>query len=177
MTRRCPTVLATLLALAGAPHTRAGEPPNEGHLACGGATLTARTQFREVADHDRQVVSQAITIVAAGTKTALPLKLDAHPLRQPFLRDALVLDAAVTGWACVTSTDGKPYVYLVMTCAESSRRPACVGTLREWTRLYDMHGRALDAGLPRDGPRKSALLKRLKLGRLDDGVSMSDPTE
>ena len=168
--------LPILIAVA-ACSTSATAAPSEGHLACGGATLTARTQFREVADHDRQVVSQTITVVPAGAKIASPLKLDAHPLRQPFLRDTMVLDAAVTGWACVTSTDGRPYVYMVMTCAESPRRPACVGTLREWTRLYDTSGRALDAGLPHDGPRKSKLLKRLKLEHLDDGVSMSDPTE
>lgn len=168
---------AVACACTGAPAAHADEAIAVGHLACGGATLTARTQFHEVADHDRQVVSQTITIVPAGTKTASPLKLDAHPLRQPFLRDTPVLDASATGWACVTSTDGKPYVDMVMTCTESPRRPACVGTLREWTRLYDTRGRALDAGLPHDGPRESALLKRLKLEHLDDGVSMKDPTE
>lgn len=177
MTRRLPTTLAVLLALAGATRARACEPPSEGRLACGGATLIARTQFREVAGHDRQVLSQTITIVPAGAKTASSLKIDVHPLRQPFLRDTPVLDASVTGWACVTSADGKPYVYMVMACAESPLRPACVGTLREWTRLYDTRGRALDAGLPHAGPRESELLKRLKLEHLDDGVSMSDPLE
>lgn len=184
MTRRALLVLATVAACASAAarDARASESlpdaaaPVVGHLACGGATLTARTLFREVADHDRQVLSQTITLVPPGATTGSPLKLDARPLRQPFLRDTPVLDASVTGWACVTSADHKSYVYLSLTCTESPLRPACAGPTREWTRLYDLRGRALDAGYPRDaGPREAALTRRLKLDL--DSVSMSDPLE
>jgi len=90
-----------------------------------------------------------------------------------------VLDAAVTGWACVTSTHQQSYVYVVMSCIESPLRPNCGGSMREWVRLYDLRGRALNAGFPRDaGPRWETLLKRLGLNQVEDaGISLSDPSE
>jgi hypothetical protein len=173
--------LAVLCASAGTPSARASESGElrSGRLDCGGASLIARTVFREVPDHDRQVVSQTVTLIAPGAKTASPLKLDARRFRQPFLPDTLVLDAAATGWACVTSTHHQSYVYVVMTCTESPLRPTCAGPTREWVRLYDLRGRALSAGFPRDaGPRWEALMKRLGLDHVEDaGIALSDPSE
>ncbi len=170
------SVLAAALACAGTAGARASDAASAGRVDCGGAHLAARTVLREVPDHDRQTLSQTITIVPPGATTASPLKLDVRPLRQPFLRDTSVLDAAVTGWACVTSTDHRSYVLLSLTCTESPLRPGCAGPTREWTRLYDLRGRALDAGYPRDaGPREQALAKRLKLDL--DSVPLSDPLE
>jgi len=154
----------------------AATAPAVGHLTCGDASLTASTTLLDVPNQPRQVVMQTINLVSPGSKTPTALKLDARPLRQPFLRGTPVLDASVTGWACVTSADHKSYVYVAMTCTESPLRPACAGPTREWTRLYDIRGRALDAGYPRDsGPREQALARRLKLDL--DSVSMSDPLE
>jgi hypothetical protein len=186
MTRRALPLLAMAFAsaCAGVPDARASEAlaeaaaPREGHLACGGATLTARTLLREVADHDRQVVSQTITITPPGAKAASPLRLDARPLRQPFLPRTPVLDASATGWACVTSANGKSYIHIVMTCTESPLRPACAGPTREWTRLYDTRGRSLDAGFPHEGPRREALFRQLGLDQAEEaGISLSDPLE
>jgi len=174
--------LAALCVSAGAPSARANDEYGDlrlGRLDCGGASLIARTVFREVPDHDRQVVSQTVTVAAPGAKTASPLKLDARRLRQPFLPDTPVLDAAATGWACVTSASHQSYVYVVMTCTESPLRPNCAGPTREWVRLYDLRGRALNAGFPRDaGPRWEALMKRLGLDHVEDaGIALSDPSE
>ena len=187
MTRRTLPLLAVAVACAyaSAPAARASESlpaagaPRVGHLDCGGASLTASTVFREVIGQDRQVVSQTMTVTAPGAKTASPLKIEARPFRQPFLRDTLVLDASATGWACVTSTSHQSYVYVVMTCTESPLRPACAGPTREWVRLYDLRGRALNAGFPHDaGPREQALMKRLGLDHVEDaGISLSDPRE
>lgn len=181
MIRRVLPLLAAALACAGA-HASESMPdaagPVVGHLACGGANLTATTVFREVADQDRQILSQTITIAPAGKSASATLKLEARRLRQPFLRDTLVLDASATGWACVKATDGKPYVYVMMTCTESPLRPACEGATREWMALYDLSGRELNAGLPHDGRQEAALIKRLKLEHLDDGsVTLSSPGE
>lgn len=174
MTRCISTALAAFLALACLPPADA----RDGHLACAGAHLTARTQFLDIPDHDLQTLSQTITLIPAGEQIAVPLKLDVRPLRQPFLRHAVVLDARATGWACVTADDGKAYVYVMMTCTESPRRPACVNPDREWARLYDTRGRAIDAGLPREGPRVDALMKRLGLERLEAaGIPLGDPAE
>lgn len=183
MTRHALSLLAMACAFALSPAARAGESPPEaaasvGHLACGGASLTASTVFREVADQDRQILSQSIAITPPGKKTATMLKLEAHRLRQPFLPGVPVLDASATGWACVTASDGKSYVYVMMTCTESPLHPDCAGPTREWMSLYDTRGRALTAGMPHEGPREAALIKRLKLEHLDDGgVTLSDPTE
>lgn len=187
MTRRALSLLAlaAVCASAGAPAARASQSlpaagsARVGHLDCGGASLTASTVLREVTDQDRQVVSQTITVTAPGAKKASSLKLGARPFRQPFLRDTPVLDASATGWACVTSASHQSYVYVVMTCAESPLRPACAGPTREWVRMYDLRGRALNAGFPHDaGPREDALMKRLGLDHVEDvGISLSDPLE
>ena len=184
MSRLATTLLAATVAWAGAPMARASEAmaapapasaPREGRLACGDATLTASTRLTEVADHDRQVLAQGITLVAPGHPDPVTLKLDARRLRQPFLQGVDVLDASATGWACVKSASGKAYVYVMMTCTESPKRPACAGDTREWVRLYDTRGRALNAGYPHGGSRTPALLKRLGLGGvLADGVSLAD---
>jgi len=178
--KRILATLAALLAGAVTLDARADAPAllREGHLACGGASLSASTRFLDVADHDRQVVSQFIAIVPPAAATPVSLVLDARPLRQPFLRGTPVLDASATGWACVTATSGRAYVYVMMTCTESPSRPACAGDTREWVRLYDLRGRALNAGFPHDGPRTPALLKRLGLaGAVADGVSLADIAE
>jgi hypothetical protein len=86
-----------------------------------------------------------------------------------------VLDASVTGWACLAGTAGKAYVYVVYTCAESRLRPECEGERREWARLFDIRGNPLNAGFSHDGPHTPELMKRLGLGRyVHDGVQLKD---
>jgi len=182
MSQRILPLLALALACTWACASEslpAAGAPRVSHLDCGGARLTASTVFRDLPDQDRQVVSQTITVTAPGARTARPLKLEARPFRQPFLQDTPVLDASATGWACVTSAHHQWYVYVVMTCAESPLRAACAGPTREWVRLYDLRGRALNAGFPHDaGPREEALMKRLGLDHVEDaGISLSDPRE
>ena len=146
----------------------------EGHLQCGGASLTARTQTLDVADHDRQVLSQSIVVQPPGQSAPAALAQDGRPFRQPFLRGTEVLDASATGWACVTAKDRQPYVYVMVSCTESPLRPACEGDSREWVRLYDIRGRSLNAGFPHGGARTPALMKRLGLDNyLTNGVSLN----
>ncbi len=166
------TAVGSAIGASGHP---AAEPVEVwlGHLECGAETFTARTENLDVPEQPRQPLSQKI----AGPAGA-QLSLDAHALRQPFLQGVEVRDAAATGWACLTSNDGRSFVSVVMTCTESPARPACKGTAREWVRLYDVHGRLLNGGYPRSGPRTPTLMKRIGLGRyLADGVTLSDVQE
>ena len=146
-----------------------------GHLSCGGATLTAKTVYLDVDDQDRQTLSQTITLTRPERSGPIVLPGDGRPLRQPFLKNVPVLDAAVTGWACLTAADGKAYVYVIYTCAESPSRPDCEGDRREWVRLFDAQGKALNAGFSHEGSRTPELMKQLGLERyLHDGVQLKD---
>lgn len=161
-------VLAQQGALAPSTQTHMG------HLQCGDTRLTAATQYLDVPDHDRQVLTQTLALTIPGNGTTTTLTHDGHVFRQPFLKNMPVLDAAATGWACLQASDGKLYLYVVYTCVESNARPECVGTLREWVRIFDTAGHPLTANYPRGGPRTSALMKKLGLGRyLNEGVSLS----
>lgn len=167
-----------IAAGCASPSARAGATPRTtqiGHLGCGGARFTARTTWLNVPGHDRQPVQQTVQRDAAGSTPSRELRLDARPLRQPFVPDGIVLDAAVTGWACITATTGKAYLYLLYTCTQSTARPACAGDRREYVRLFDTTGKALNVGFPHAGPRTPALLHQLGLdGYLTDGVSLQD---
>ncbi|MBF3411147.1 hypothetical protein ACGY7B_26260 [Burkholderia pseudomallei] len=146
-----------------------------GHLHCGDASLIATTAYLDVDGQGRQTLSQSIALMSAGRRMPVILRGDGRTLRQPFLKNARVLDAAVTGWACFSAAGGKPYVYVVYTCTESPLRPDCEGDRREWVRLFDTQGKPLNAGFPYDSPRTSALMKKLGLGRyVNDGVQLED---
>lgn len=136
-----------------------------GHLSCGGAALTAETVYLDVPNQDFQPFSQRITLQQPGSKNSTVLHHGGRPLQQTFLKDAPVLDAAVSSWACLKSTDGQAYIYVLYVCTESDLRPQCAGMSREWGRLFNPQGKELTAGYPHDGPRASALMRRLGLGR------------
>ncbi|WP_333676210.1 hypothetical protein [Dyella sp.] len=167
-----PIFLAAILAVACAQASPQRAAPKQmtatGHLSCGGAQLMAETVYLDVPDQDLQPLSQRITLQRQGANDSVALHHDGRPLRQPFLKDTPVLDAAVSSWTCLTAADGKAYIYLFYVCTESDLRPDCVGTSREWGRVFDLQGKELSAGFPHDGPRTSALMKRLGLGRYED---------
>lgn len=159
---------------------RAGDMPaaaqtRVGHLHCGGASLITTTVYLDVDGQDRQTLSQRIVLTFAGRSVQVILRGDGRPLHQPFLKDVPVLDASVTGWACLPAAGGMAYVYVVYTCTDSPLRPDCEGDRREWVRLFNTQGKPLNAGFPRDGPRTPALMKKLGLGRyVNDGVQLED---
>lgn len=149
-----------------------------GRLQCGDTQIVAETQYLDVPGHDRQVLAQTLSLSLPGQASSIRLAHDGRVFRQPFLKHTAVLDAAVTGWACLAANDDKPYLYLSYTCTESPARPRCVGTLREWARLFDTTGKPLNARAPRSGPRTPTLMKKLGLARyLSEGVSLSDIDE
>lgn len=114
-------------------------------------------------------------LTSAGRRVPIVLRGDGRPLHQPFLNDAPVLDASVTGWACLSAAGGKTYFYLVYTCTDSPLRPDCEGDHREWARLFNTQGEPLNERFPHGGPRALALMKKLDLGRyVNDGVQLED---
>ncbi|MDN8092990.1 hypothetical protein QZN29_25430 [Burkholderia multivorans] len=146
-----------------------------GHLHCGDASLIATTAYLVVDGEDRQTLSQRIVLTSAGRRVPIVLCGDGRSLHQPFLKDAPVLDAAVTGWACLSAAGGKAYVYVVYICTESLLRPDCEGVRREWVRLFDTRGKPLNAGFPHEGQRTSEMMKKLGLGRyVNDGAPLKD---
>ncbi|GGA38387.1 hypothetical protein [Dyella nitratireducens] len=176
--RFSPVLLAAMLVVscvqAGPQPAAPKRSTGIGHLACGGSSLTAETVYLDVPDQEMQRPSQRITLRRPGSNVSIVLPHDGRLFRQPFLKNTPVLDAVVSGWTCLTAADGKAYIYVSYTCMESDLRPDCAGTSREWMRLFDPQGKELNAGFPRDaGPRTSALMKRLGLGRYEDeGVSL-----
>ena len=165
-------VMAQQSAGAPAPQTHTG------HLQCGPAQLSAETTYLDLPDQARQVLAQSLSLTNPATGSPRRLVHDARPLQQAFLKQTPVLDAAVTGWACLENSAGKAYIYLAYTCIESPARQQCVGNLREWVRLFDSKGTPLNAHAPRSGQRTPALMKKLGLRRfLSEGVSLQDIDE
>jgi hypothetical protein len=165
--------LAAMLAIscvyAGARPAAVKSITTLGYLNCGGARLAVGTVYLDVPDQDFQPLSQRITLQRPGTNGLVVLHHDGRPLRQSFLKNTWVLDAALSGWTCLTATDGKAYVYVSYVCTQSDSRPDCDGTSREWGRLFDPKGKELTAGFPHGGPSLSVLMKRLGLGRYENG--------
>lgn len=148
-----------------------------GHLKCGDARLTASTHYLDLPDHDRQVLTQTLELTGPDGRTK-KLDHDGRAIRQPFLKETQVLDASVTGWACLEGSGGNHFVYVLYTCAESPVRPHCTGAMREWVRLFDTAGTPLNARYPRSGSPTPLLMKKLGLARyLEGGVRLVDVTE
>lgn len=170
--------LGGLSATAQAQPQASPGPEQTGFLSCGPARFEASTQYLDLPDHDRQVVAQKLGRLGAGSTLPHRLPHEGRPLKQPFLKSMPVLDAWVSGWACLVSADGQHhYLYLLYACTESPHRPACAGTEREWPRLLDLSGRPLNAAFARTGPRTPRLMQKLGLGRyLQEGVSLKDIT-
>lgn len=183
---RLPTLAFCLLGLSATaephppvdPSSIAGQE-RTGALNCGSARFEATTRFLDVPDQSRQVSSQTLQSLGQGLTAPHRLPHEGRPLKQPFLKQTPVLDAWVSGWACLASADGQHlYLYLLYTCTESPSRPACAGTEREWPRLLDLSGRPLNAGFAHAGPRTGRLMLKLGLGRyLQEGVSLKDITD
>lgn len=146
-----------------------------GHMRCGGALLESATTYLDDGEHDRQALDQRLSLTPPGLKKPLALTHDGKPFTQPFMQDTPVLDASATGWACIKATSGRSYVYVMYTCVESPLRPACVGTAREWARLFNTRGKLLNPGYPHDGPQTPTLMRKLGLARyVDTGVALDD---
>lgn len=174
--------LAALLTLASSLGLAQSDAPrireDQGRLACGTAQLAAKSHCLEFAENETQCTSQILTLTNPSKGIAKQLPHDGKRITQPFVRSVKVLDATVTGWACLTSDAGVSYIYLSYTCVEHDRAPECAGTRREWGRLFDTGGRALNGNLSRRSQHMPEVLHRYGLQRyVSEGIQLQDPVE
>lgn len=150
----------------------------KGQLKCGDALVSAEARCLAFPENQTQCTSQVLRLVNQKKGISKPLPLDGKSIAQDFVKEGPVLDAYVTSWACLTSKAGKSYVYLFYICVESDKRPDCVGTNREWPRLFDTDGKYLSAGHRRHGPQYQRLMRKLGFGsHLSRGIALQNIDE
>lgn len=152
-----------LLALAAPAIALADvtQPPGADKLPCDGAVVTAQSNCLEFAEQERQCKTQTLELHDVRKGTHVTLQHAGKLISQPFVHEGLVLDAVASSWACVKSTSGVPYVYVLYTCVENDDAPECAGTHKEWEMLYGTDGKNLTAAIPRRGKARAKALTRI----------------
>ncbi|NPD69800.1 hypothetical protein HN018_28315 (plasmid) [Lichenicola cladoniae] len=148
----CATLSATVIA---APKTVTST------LSCGPATVTATsiTDPHVPPDDDFAWLAQKLTLTGTPTHKALPLQVDPKA-SMIVVGQQKALAAAVVSWACLTSTQGKTYVLLDVSCMRENYDGVCHGQ-NEWVRVVGTDGSHPDAAYVPQDPRYEALYKRL----------------
>ena len=169
-----------LLALAP-PHLAAAANPapslqdEHDKLICGDAEVRVTSSCLHFDEQETQCKKQTLQLTNPAKNIAKKLPHDGKPIRQPFVKNGPVLDAFVTGWACVKSASGAPYIYLSYTCVENDRQPECAGTNREWGRVFGLDGKNLGAGIARRSKELGRVYRRLGLSEsLEQGIQLQD---
>ncbi len=173
-----PGLRLTLMALA-MPLLASAEnaaPPirqEQDKLVCGDAEVRATSSCLSFTDQETQCKKQTLQLSNPSKGISKKLPHDGKPMRQPFVKNGPVLDAIATGWACVKSESGTPYIYLAYTCVESEQRPECAGTNKEWGRVFGLDGKNFTAGVPRRGAALERVYKQLGLsGAVEQGIQL-----
>lgn len=149
-----------------------------GQLQCGDALVSAEAKCFNFPENQTQCTSQTIRLNNEKKGISKLLPHDGKPITQSFVKDGPVLDSYVVSWACLTSTTGKSYPLLFYFCVESEQRPECLGTNREWGRLFDTNGNHLTAGYRRNTPKFDRLMNKLGLGSYQrDGIQLRSISE
>ena len=140
-------------------------------LSCGPATVTATsTTDPHVPPNDNFAwLAQKLTLTGARGHQAIPLQVDPK-VSMIAVGQQKALAAAVVSWACLTSTQGKTYVLLDISCMRENYDGICRGQ-KEWFRIVGTDGSRPDAGYAPQDPRYDALDKRL--GISPDGVQLT----
>lgn len=145
-------------------------------LACGPLKAQVSSVWLTFAGDDSppsQLLGQSLSFsVDGGPARAVPL--DGRRQRKKLAGGRHVLDAALTGWACLEGGKSPPYLMLAYTCIEGEERGGCAGAAREWDRLYDSRGKHLTAGLKRQDPRRAEVDRAQGLEEvMGGGVSLT----
>lgn len=149
-----------------------------GQIKCGDALVTAEARCLVFPENQTQCASQVLRLTNNTKGISKSLALDGKLIIQDFVKEGPVLDAYVSSWTCLASQSGKSYLFLAYVCVESDKRPKCVGTNREWSRLFDTEGNNLTAGYRRHGPQIDRLMKRLGIkSNLREGIKIRGITE
>lgn len=158
---------ALLLTLASA----SAPPTHTASLSCGAATfqIVSHAWPRTLAP-----VTQTASVRVAGRRRTVTLDptgtviVDGHRVRNRY----------VLSWSCVKGAGGTSYVSLGYACAMDPGYPFDCGGEKEWFRLLDDRGRAVDTGVPHNGPTRDRLDRRLGLSDIfEAGVQMTDVLE
>lgn len=152
-------IAALCMALSGA--ATAAPKTVTSTLSCGPATITATstTDPHVPPDDDFAWLAQKLTLT--GTPGGQTIALQADPKASTILvGQQKALAAAVASWACLTSTRGKAYVLLDVSCMRENYDGVCHGQ-KEWVRIVGTDGIRPDAGYAPQDPRYGALYKRL----------------
>lgn len=163
------------LLLTFAASTLGLAPVHVGTLPCGGGTFRLLSQ--KWADRKRAPLAphrQSLSVERDGRARTVALDRTALVVKDGFA----VRNRYVASWACLTNARGDYYAILGYACAIDRGYPHDCGGEREWLRFLDDRGRAVDRGVPQDGPAADALKKRLGLfEQFTHGVQMSTAVE
>lgn len=166
---------STLSPLAGADEARPAIRNVEDKLQCGDVEVIATSSCLRPADHETQCRAQSLQLKNPAKAIAKKLPHDGKPLRQAFVKEGPVLDAIATGWACIQSASGTPYILVSYTCVEHDRRPECAGTNKEWGRVFGMDGKDFTAGIARRSPALERIYRRLGLSAsFEQGIQLQE---
>lgn len=145
-------------------------PSRTATLSCGRGTFVAASR-RWPRPSPLAPATQGVTVEIAGKRHAVPLE----PTRRVSVEGRRVRNRYLLTWGCVTGDAGAHYVVLSYACAIDPGYPNDCGGEKEWFRYLDERGQAVDVGVPRDGPGRTRLQRRLGLaGQFAAGVRMSD---
>ena len=129
-------------ALADA-HTKSAS----GKLNCGNSNITANTTY--IVDKNIfsvPVLAQHLIWQNTITKIQKELKLDGDYVIKHIPEKRRVLDAAVGGWACLKSKQGKYYFVLSYYCTSGEEKGVCAPGNVEWARILREDGTPIDKG-------------------------------
>ena len=165
-------VAPAMSAEAASPQKLA--PARVALLTCGKGSF--RLTSRSWAGKEAPLAPFSQMLIARVSGKPRPVAIEAPSTVR--IDDWRVRGAYIISWACVRAASGRHYVDLGYTCAADPGTPGdCAGD-KEWFRLLDDRGRYVDAGVPRSGDRRTALLRRLGLAQaMAKGVTMTPVTE
>lgn len=115
-----------------------------GTLICGNAIVTARTSYLDTDSIDNQVLDQRLILTNARTNQHTQLVTDGRYVIKHVSGKHKVLDAAVESWACLRSSYGKNYIYLLYYCTALEEKGICASGKVEWMRILREDGMAVD---------------------------------
>ncbi|NPD69664.1 hypothetical protein HN018_27965 (plasmid) [Lichenicola cladoniae] len=148
----CTTLSATAIA---APKTVTST------LSCGPATVTATSTTDPHVPPNDDFAWLAQKIMLSGTPAHKSVSLQVDPKAGMIaIGRQKALAAAVVSWACLTSTQGKTYVLLDVSCMRENDDGVCHGQ-KEWVRIVGTDGSHPDTAYAPQDPRYDALYKRL----------------
>jgi hypothetical protein len=129
-------------------------------LACGGSTFHLSSGcLVDPQNHLTECVNQSLALTHDAGGISIPVMLGARFARPPAMRRR-VLDGWVTKWACIRSTRGEQFLFLLHSCRGLGDRCAMHGQSAEWTDIVDGNGHRVTGG--RNG-MEPGLLRRLGL--------------